>query len=241
MVAAAPRLQPSILPLRALPEREIVAQAISYPKELVTMRVAVIGIGNVGSTLSEKLESAGHEVVVAASTEESAERAAEDLNCEPAATPAEAAEKAEAVVLAVPADALGEVAQELRGHVSGKPVVDVSNGPMAVQEGRSLAETVQEQLPEARVVKAFNTAFASRMADPTFDGGLSLDGFLAGDDPEAKKVVGRLVGDVGFEPLDIGELKMARVLEGMAWVNISLNMANSWPWRSGWKLLRQEA
>ena len=47
-----------------------------------------------------------------------------------------------------------------------------------------------------------------------------------------------LVRDVGFEPLDVGDLKNARVLEGMAWLNISLNMANNWPWQSGWRLER---
>lgn len=200
------------------------------------MRVAVIGVGNVGSALARKLEAAGHDVVVAASSAESAERAAKGLDCEPASTPAEAAQNAEAVILAVPAGALDEVASEIRPHVTGKPVVDVSNGPQAVQEGRSLAEDLQAKLPEANVVKAFNTAFASRMADPDADG-QALDGYLAGDDAEAKQTVARLVGDVGFEPVDVGELKFARALEGMAWINISLNMANNWPWKSGWKLL----
>jgi hypothetical protein len=41
-----------------------------------------------------------------------------------------------------------------------------------------------------------------------------------------------------MEPLDVGGLKMARALEGMAWTNISLNMANNWPWHSAWKLAR---
>jgi predicted dinucleotide-binding enzyme len=196
-------------------------------------------VGNVGSTLARKLEEAGHDVVVAASSAESAEQAARGLDCEPASNPAEAAQKAEAVILAVPADSLDEVAGEIRQHVGGKPVVDVSNGPQAVQEGRSLAEELQEKLPEAKVVKAFNTAFAGRMAEPGVNGE-TLDGFVAGDDPEAKQKVATLVGDVGFEPVDVGELKLARALEGMAWINISLNMANNWPWRSGWKLLAKK-
>ena len=86
-------------------------------------------------------------------------------------------------------------------------------------------------------MKAFNTVFASRLAEPNQDG-QPLDGFIAGDDSGAKATVATLVRDAGLEPLDVGGLKMARALEGMAWTNISLNMANNWPWHSAWKLAR---
>ena len=201
------------------------------------MRIAVIGTGNVGSVLANKLAAKGHAVVVAASTADSAEEAARNVDCRAADSPAEAAREAEAVILAVPAGALGEVAAEIRTHVTGKPVVDVSNGPKAIQEGESLAEGLQQALPEAHVIKAFNSAFASKMADPV-DGDRPLDGFIAGNDEAAKKAVASLVRDVGFEPLDIGDLKHARTLEGMAWINISLNMEHGWPWQSAWRLER---
>jgi hypothetical protein len=201
------------------------------------MKIAVIGVGNVGSVLADKLSGAGHDVAVAASSAGSAEQAAEGMDCSPAASPAEAARDADVVVLAVPADAMGEISAEIEAHVDGKPVIDVSNGPKSVGDGGSLAEELQQRLPNARVVKAFNTAFASRMADPV-ENSQPLDGFLAGDDAQAKATVAELVRDVGFEPLDTGDLKMARALEGMAWMNISLNMANSWPWQSAWRLER---
>ena len=201
------------------------------------MRIAVIGTGNVGGVLADKLAEKGHDVVVAASTAEGAEEAARDVGYRAAGSPADAARGAEAVILAVPAGALGEVAGEIRPHVAGKPIVDVSNGPRAVQEGESLAEGLQKQLPEAHVIKAFNSAFASKMADP-FDGDRPLDGFIAGNEEAAKQAVASLVRDVGFEPLDVGDLKHARTLEGMAWINISLNMENGWPWQSAWRLER---
>lgn len=201
------------------------------------MQVAVIGVGNVGSVLARKLSEAGHTVFVAATSAERARQAAEEVDCLPADSAAEAARRAEAVILAIPADEHANVAEEIGPAVAGKPVIDVSNGPLAVQQGTSLAEALQQHLPQAPVVKAFNTAFASRMADPVQDG-KPLDGFLAGDDPGAKQKVATLVRDVGFEPLDAGELNMARTLEGMAWMNISLNMANGWPWQSGWRLER---
>ena len=90
--------------------------------------------------------------------------------------------------------------------------------------------------PNARVVKAFNTVFAAHQADPVVDG-IHLDGFVAGDDGAAKEQVLGLVGSLGFRPIDAGALAMARALEGMAVLNISLNMTNGWPWQTGWKLL----
>ena len=109
--------------------------------------------------------------------------------------------------------------------------------PRSSKHGTSNAEAFQAWLPEAHVVKAFNTVFASRLAGSTQDG-QPLDGFIAGDDAEAKATVATIVRDAGLAPLDVGDLKMARALEGMAWANISLNMANNWPWHSAWKLAR---
>ena len=201
------------------------------------MRVAVIGVGNVGGALAAALTEAGHDVVVAASNAEKAAQAAAGLDCEPAASPGEAASDADAVVLAIPFKAGQEVAGEIRDLVAGKPVIDVTNSAGVVEHGTSNAEAFQAWLPEAHVVKAFNTVFASRLAEPT-EGGQPLDGFIAGDFAEAKATVATIVRDAGLEPLDVGELKMARALEGMAWTNISLNMANQWPWHSAWKLTR---
>lgn len=189
-----------------------------------------------GSALASALTDAGHDVVVAASNAEKAEQAAAGLECEPAASPSDAADGADAVILAIPVTAVEEVAGEIRQQVPGKPVVDVTNSQAVLETGVSNAEQIQGLLPEAHVVKAFNTVFASNLGHP--QGGERLDGFLAGDDANAKAAVATIVRDAGLEPLDVGDLKMARALEGMAWANISLNMANGWPWKSAWKLER---
>lgn len=200
------------------------------------MRVAVIGVGNVGGALASALSDAGHDVVVAASNAEKAAQAAAGLECEPAPSPREAADGADAVVLAIPFGAAEEVATEIRDEVDGKPVIDVTNSQAVVDTGRSNAEAIQGWLPKAHVVKAFNTVFASQLN--TKRNGERVDGYLAGDDAEAKQTVTTIVRDAGLEPLDFGGLNMARVLEGMAWANISLNMQNQWPWNSAWKLVR---
>ena len=91
-------------------------------------------------------------------------------------------------------------------------------------------------LPDTVVVKAFNTVLGLRLADPVVDG-IRLDGFYAGDDESANETVAGLVAAVGLRPLDAGPLAMARTLEHMGLLNVSLNARFGWPWRSGWKLL----
>jgi predicted dinucleotide-binding enzyme len=120
------------------------------------------------------------------------------------------------VVLAVPYSTAGAaVATEMAGLVDDKIVIDATD-PLApdygslVTNGTSAAESFQAQLPEAKVVKAFNSIFASHLADPDLD----VEAFVTADDKAAKRVVLALVGSLGFRALDVGPLSFARYLEG---------------------------
>ena len=104
----------------------------------------------------------------------------------------------------------------------------------------SAAEKIQTRLPKAHVVKAFNTAFASRQADPEVNGE-PTDGFVAGDNEAAKSTVLGLVGDIGFRPVDAGPLSMAHSLEAMALLGISLQIRNGGSWQSGWRIVEPAA
>ena len=163
-----------------------------------------------------------------------------------AASPRAAAETADVVVLATPFAAAADVAASIGSVVSGKPVVDVTNrmsfGPdgAAMDTANSNAEELATLLPDARVVKAFNTLFASNQADPTLDG-VTLDGYVAGDDRTAKSIVLELVESIGLNPVDVGPLVRARQLESIAFLNIALQLANEGAWRSGWKLVAAPA
>ena len=99
-----------------------------------------------------------------------------------------------------------------------------------------MAEQIQKRVPKAHVVKALNYALASRLADPKVNGS-RLEGFVAGDDEAAKKLALEFVKSVGFRPIDAGPLAMARALESMAVLNITLQARNNWPWQHGWKLV----
>jgi predicted dinucleotide-binding enzyme len=194
------------------------------------MKVAIIGAGNVGKALTTSFTRAGHDVTIAAAHPENARDAAEALGASAAASNADAVADADLVVLAVPATALEAVAGDIADEVSGKTVVDVSNRPTPdpAGPGTSIAEELQERLPDSRVVKAFNTLFASRQADPVV-AGVAVDGFVAADDEKAKADVLGVLDGLGFRPVDAGPLAAARTLEGMAWLNINRNMkGGSW-------------
>ncbi len=205
------------------------------------MKIAMIGAGNIGSALAAACTRAGHEVTITAAHREDAEKAAGQTGARPASSNRAAVKDADVVVLAVPYSAVGGILSELGDAVAGKVVIDVTNrmnpnAPGSVVDGSSNAEAIQAKAPAARVVKALNTVFASRQADPNING-VPLDGFVAGDNPDAKKTALELLRGLGYRPIDAGPLSMARALEAMGWMNIYLNMKNGWSWQDGWKLL----
>jgi 8-hydroxy-5-deazaflavin:NADPH oxidoreductase len=204
------------------------------------MKVAIIGAGNVGKALGTSITRAGHDVTLAARDPQHAADVAQEIGATSAASNSEAVRGADVVILAIPYVGAGEaVAGEIRDAVAGKAVIDVTNpmkpdysGP-AVRDG-SAAEEFQKLMPEAKVVKAFNTIFATNQANPTRE----IDGYVAADDEKAKQRVISLVESMGFTALDVGPLSSARFLEGMAFINIGVNAANGWGWTSAWKLER---
>lgn len=202
------------------------------------MKVSIIGAGNVGKALGSSLTRAGHEVTFSASTPDSAAAAAAEVGAQSAQDNVEAVRDAEVVVLAVPfVGAASQVAREIAGVAHDAVVIDATNPIKPDYSGLatdeiSAAEELQRLLPNASVVKAFNTIFAANQADPRPE----IDGYLAGDDAKAKQTVISLIESMGFTPVDVGPLAQARYLEGMAWVNIGLNAANGWSWSSAWKL-----
>jgi hypothetical protein len=205
------------------------------------MKVAIIGAGNVGKALTSSFTGAGHDVTIAAAHPDHARAAAASLGANAATTSRQAVADADLVVLAVPVAALDSVAREIGDDIAGKTVVDVSNRPTPdpAGPGTSIAEELQERLPKSRVVKAFNTLFASRQADPVV-GGHPVDGFVASDDEKAKATVLDALEGMGFRPVDAGPLAAARTLEGMAWLNISRNMAGG-TWQDAYVIVSPDA
>lgn len=211
-------------------------------KEIHKVDIAIIGTGNVGSALAGSFVRAGHNVTIAGRDAEKARRVGTATGAAAASTALEAAAVAEIVVFAIPFVQSGEsVAREIAGVVDGKVVIDVTNPVKATydglisDEGPSAAERIQAWLPNARVVKAFNTLLASRMADPT-GSDAPIDAFVATDDADAGATVLELARSIGLNPIAVVPLSLARHLEGLAFLNITLNMANGGSWQSSWQL-----
>jgi hypothetical protein len=208
----------------------------------LVVNIAIIGTGNVGSALAGAFVGAGHRVFIAARGSERVAEVARATGAEPAASPTAAAALSDVVVLAVPFAAAEAVAHAIAPVVNGKTIVDVSNPAKADWSGPlfdgsdSAAERIAAWLPEADVVKAFNTVFATNLADSTPDG-RPLDGYVAGDAPAAKAAVLELAAAIGLHPIDVGPLTAARLLEPLAWLNITLNQQPGWTWTTGWKLI----
>lgn len=187
------------------------------------MKVTVIGSGNMASGLVKQFAKAGHQVQIHALDQARAEALAA-ANGARVVTAAEA--KAADVILvatyyANAVDALGAL-----GDLAGKVVIDITNPltadfmGLSIGHSTSAAEEIAKALPGARIVKAFNTVFAQRLAAGAALAGETIPVFIASDDAEAKAAVTTLVASTGFTPVDAGPLKNARYLEPLGGLNI---------------------
>lgn len=196
------------------------------------MNIGIIGAGNVGKALGEAWLKRGHEVVFSYSRDMKALRTyAAGLGPKACAgTPAEAVSFGDTILFAPPW-AAAEDALQAAGPLTGKVVIDCTNpltpdlSGLAIGHTTSAAEEIARRAPGARVVKAFNTTGAENMRSPEFKTGRAVM-FLCGDDHAAKSIVGVLARDVGFDVVDAGPLRAARLLEPMAmlWIHMAYGM-----------------
>jgi predicted dinucleotide-binding enzyme len=194
------------------------------------MRIAVIGAGNVGGTLAQRWSALGHEVVLGMRdpASDKSRNAAAVLGLT-AVTPAEAARRADLILLATPGGSAAIAAAQSCGDLQGKIVVDATN-PLMPQlagldhpDGRSGAQMLAQSIPGARVVKAFNTVGFGIMAEPTLEGRKSVL-LVAGDDRSAVDVVCGLAAEMGFEPVCLGDLSTSRLQEehALLWIHLAM-------------------
>jgi predicted dinucleotide-binding enzyme len=193
----------------------------------MSKKVGIIGTGNVGGALARGLTKARREV----------KSAGEDKN-----EIRGVVEWADIVVLAVPFGALTDVANTIAPLVRGKTVIDVTNAltedmKLALGFATSGAEELQQKLPQAHVVKAFNTQFAQHM-----DSGRLVDQrltvFVAGDNTAAKRDASEVASSIGFDAVDAGPLANARLLEPLGYLNIQLGYVLGLGTQIGLRLIR---
>ena len=182
------------------------------------MKIAIIGTGSVATRLQTLFSEAGHDVVLGSRSPVS-----------PQVTHQEACVERDVIVLAIPFVAVEDVLVELKDAIGSAVVVDATNpvnddwSPYLMGAEDSAGETIQRALPEARVVKGFNTIFADVMTTEGVERqGRPAGAFLAGDDPTAVQLVAELANSIGLQAVPTGPLKNSRYLEAMAHLNIAI-------------------
>jgi 8-hydroxy-5-deazaflavin:NADPH oxidoreductase len=189
------------------------------------MRIGILGSGLMGGKLGTIFARSGHEVVFSfARSKEKLEKLARDAGKNArAGTPREAAQNADAILLAVHWSRVDKVLKQA-GDLSGKVVLTCSlpmnaaDTKLVIGTTTSGAEKLARKIPRAHVVCAFNTVPSEvlfgvfeakrRKSRPTL--------VYCGDNKRAKNVAAKLIRDVGFDPVDCGTLDIARYTEPFA-------------------------
>jgi predicted dinucleotide-binding enzyme len=197
------------------------------------MQIAIIGAGNVGGALGKAWARAGHAVTygVPDQSDEKHRATAEAAGGAGLFSVGQAVQRADAIVLAVPFDAVAG-ALVAAGDLSGQLVIDVTNPlrmgaaglELSLGFDRSAAEHVASLVSRAAVFKTLNQVGFEVMENTTGYAAPPVM-FVAGDDAARKPVVMGPVADLGFHAVDAGDLRVARLLEpyGMLWIHMALD------------------
>lgn len=191
------------------------------------MKIGILGSGLMGGKLGTLWARAGHEVMFSyARTKGKLDKLARDAGKNGrAGTLAEAVQASNVLLLAVNWPRLNDVLKQA-GDLSGKVIITCSlpmnaaNTDFVIAHTNSGAEELAKRLPKARVVSALNT-IPSEVLFGTYEkrrNATKPSLLYCGDDSKSKKTAAGLITDLGFEPLDLGALRMARYTEPMAMV-----------------------
>ena len=214
------------------------------------MKIGIIGSGIVGQTLARAFQQEGYTVQLGSRNPDKEEliRFKKENPGIKTGTFEETASDGEILVLAT-GGAVTTEAIQLAGlsNFSGKTVIDATN-PIAAappQNGvlkfftdlnESLMEKLQQLLPEAKIVKAFNSVGNALMYKPSLPGGPPTM-FICGNDEEAKKTVSGILISFGWEIADMGKAEAARVIEPLCILWCIPGFINN-QWMHAFKLLK---
>jgi len=178
--------------------------------------IGLIGAGRIGSQVARLAVASGYDVVISNSRgPDTLSDLVRELGPRArAATPVEAAKAGDIVVVTIPLKSYRSVPVE---PLAGKIVIDTNNYypnrdgqiPELDDESTTTAELLQAHLPKSKVVKAFNHIYAAELTTHGQPGGTPNRRALviAGDDPDAKATVTRLLDVFGFDTVDAGPLR----------------------------------
>ncbi|GAA3929780.1 NAD(P)-binding domain-containing protein [Actinomadura viridis] len=201
------------------------------------MRIGILGTGTLAAALGEGWARAGHEITLAGRSPSKARELADRLGARArAVTPRQAVVDRDAVLLAVSwqgAEDMLRSAGAADGSLEGTALIDPTNavehgvGVLLTGPGEAMAQRIAGMSPGAHVVKAFHMFPAGQWTESR--PGAAATVAMCGDDPEALRVVGELVRDVGGVPAVLGSLDRVRQLEEVAGFVIGLAFAGTDP------------
>lgn len=190
-------------------------------EELKMKNVTIFGKGNMGKVIAGRFTHAGNQVTLLGSKD-----AVGTLG--------------DIVVLAVPYASVDVILEANKAQLSGKILIDITNpvnfatmDDLLVPSDSSAAEVIAKKVPGAKVVKAFNTNFASTLAGET-----ATSVLLASDDAQAKAVVTAALEGSHLVVVDAGSLKRARELEALGFLQITLAIREQITWMGGFGLVK---
>lgn len=211
------------------------------------MRIAFLGYGNVGGPLADRLQRLGHAVTLAAAdpASDGVKKALARNRDLSVAAPREAVRGSEVVFLATPFQANEDVLKAVAAELAGKILVDCTNpvGPglrHGLESRESGSQRVQALVPAARVVKAFSIYGFENFEESGYPAYTVKPAMMfCGNDTAAKEVVGELIAQLGWEPLDVGGLEQALHLEHMTLLWVRMVRVNGASPHMVWARLRR--
>lgn len=202
------------------------------------MNIAIIGAGNIGTTLGSRWSAAGYGVDygVRAPADAKYDALRASAGADAVVEVAAAVDAAAVVVLAVPGAAVADVVAEHGARMAGKIVVDTTNN----MRGATLhnVDLIAAQAPGAIQARAFSTLGWENFADPLIDG-VPIDLFYCAD-PAAREVAERLIADVGLRPVYVGGRDAAAAVDGVARLWFALAFGQGHGRRIAFKLLAEQ-
>lgn len=196
------------------------------------MKIGIIGAGNIGGTLGQKWAAAGYQVSFGVRSPDDPKYA--DLHKIGAVEAVGAAVSfGEVVVLALPSRAVPAFASQHADALAGKIIIDTTNDfsrPMM-----NSLDVLADEAPQARFVRAFSTLGWENFAEPEI-GGTQIDLFFSSD-ASVRPVAKELIAAVGLNPVYIGDLGTAPVLDGLTRTWAALTFGQGYDRRTAFKML----
>jgi predicted dinucleotide-binding enzyme len=215
-----------------------------------SMKVGILGSGDVGKSLTNGFLRHGHEVTVGTRDPKSIADWPKTMRGVKTGAYADAAQFGELVVLAVKGTVVSDVLRAAKAeNLKGKVVIDATN-PIADQPpvngvltfttspNESSMERLQRELPGARFVKAFNSVGSALMVNPELPGGPPTM-FICGNDDAAKASVKKVLDQFGWDTADMGKAEAARAIEPLCVLWCIPGFTKD-EWTHAFKLLRQK-